>query len=363
MTKRCFRAFILLMLLIPYGLTLAQDEEPEAQDFEDHLSISHLFCDLSPFNTPISFDAIYQIENRIGSFRQNEEVWSTPIYRIPADDTIPQISIINNYSGRTEFWRIPIDAEPALESDHHMAVIYENENTIYEFWDAVWVDDETMKAGGMKRYTLNGDGITHLDNRRVTASGFAVTAGMVIREDFINEESGELDPESRIDHALSMSLNFDIVEQDGFITPAVGGEEAGLVTDGTGIPMGALFTISPEISDEVLAGYHPLTRVLAQAARDYGIYVNDTNGSPPYNDKYVGNIRIEPGLVGELYGIHNDELRFTIQEEMFLLIDQYGIYRVQQPGYPDRETDEYLEVCPPVPEQSRDFEGETIEGE
>lgn len=348
---------VLLILLVLTGMALLTG----AQDDMTSDDSIRLFCTESPFNQPVPEDAFYLPEDRIGSFRQNEIVWSVPIYRVPADEDHPLVEVVNNYSGRTEYWRIPTYADPAEESDHHMAVIYEHEQVLYEMWDAQWVEEDRVRinAGGMKKFPLNGNAISFPPNRRVTAAGFAVTAGAVTRENFTDPETGELDPDARIQHALSMSLNFDIVEKDAFIYPAIGGEVAGRVTDGTGIPMGARFALSPDLTEADLAGYHPLTRALALAARDYGIFVNDTNGSPPYNDKYVGNVRIEPGLVEDLWDIDNDEIILDIQSEMFEIIDAHGIYQVvtTPPDIPEGDN------CPKEATTSEGFDESGFAGE
>jgi hypothetical protein len=101
--------------------------------------------------------------------------------------------------------------------------------------------------------------------------------------------------------------------------------------------MGARFTFGPSMSLDELDWVHPLARTLAQAVRDYGIYANDTNGAPLLDDKYVGNTRIEPGLIENLYGVDNNDLIQTIELDIADLILDYGFYRIDYMPDPDIE--------------------------
>ncbi|MBN2472727.1 MAG: hypothetical protein JXN59_18535 [Anaerolineae bacterium] len=289
-----------------------------------------LWNEASPFNALIPEDAQYLPEERIGTFRHGFDEWSMPIYRIDSSADVPPVTVTNRYSGRTESWPIPITAEPASAADAHMAVIIPAEGMLYEFWDAEWTDAGSIEAGGMMSFPLDGPGISDPPYYRVTAAGFAVTAGMIIREDFLDPISGELNPDQPITHALSMSLPFALVTQSGYVSPAVGGEtqgEAGL----EGVPLGAQFALARDLDVDAL-DVHPLTREVLRAARDYGMYVNDTNGSQLYEDQYAGAIRIEPGLVEALYDIDNEDMLELMAEEVYAVVQEYGLYRVVMPG-------------------------------
>lgn len=284
----------------------------------------------SPFNMRIPQGATYARETRIGTFRYGYEEWSMPVTRVAPGENVPTISVINRYSGRVEHWPIPRSAQPAPESDAHMGVMHPDSNVIYEMWDATWIDSNTIRAGGMMSFPLDGSGVSDPPHYRVTAAGFAVSAGMIMREDFTDPASGALTPVRPIQHALTMSLPFDLVAHDEYIAPAVGGEIMGSAGS-NGVPMGAHFALPPTLDVDSL-NVHPLTRELLRAARDYGIYVNDTNGTPTYNGKYVGAIRIEPGLVQDLYGTAHNDLLTGIQAEIYDVIQSYGIYRITLPA-------------------------------
>ena len=282
-----------------------------------------LYCETSPFNTPISYDAAYRPEPRIGAIRPGYPEWSMPIYRITSAEPMPLVTIVNEYSGRVEEWPIPLDAQPAPADDRHMGVIDFAAGLTYEMWDARWQSDGTILAGGMVSFPLDGPGISANPNQRVTAAGFAVSAGMVIREDLEGQNLDNL----VIAHALTITLPRDIVAPEEFIAPAVGGEVAG-TNRIDGIPMGTRFALPQHVDIDGLPGLHPLSRAVLRAMRNYGLYVNDSSTAGLYNGLYVGTFRMEPGLSQEFFQRDDFDLLMQVQEETAEIIAEYGIYRV-----------------------------------
>lgn len=290
-------------------------------------STSKFFGPTSPFNKPIPNDATYTKENRIGSFRQVYEVWSMPIYRINKGETHELVKVVNKYSNRTVYWPIPKHAKPAAEDDAHLGVIDYNNNVIYEFWDAQWNSSKTqINAGGMKDFPFADNGISNPTNQRVNAAGFSTISGMVIKEDLLNPNTGQLDANMRLKHSLAMALPIDVVYKNGYVPPAVGGEKLGKAGS-SGIPMGALFAIPKNVNVDNL-NIHPMSKIILNAVRDYGVYINDGNNSTVKNGKYNGTIRIEPGLSEELFGVTSDSLITKVEADITKVITDYGIYRI-----------------------------------
>lgn len=281
----------------------------------------------SPFNQPIPQGAVYTRETRVSTIRQNFEDYSVNLYRV-SGEVPPEVRVVNRYSGRTVYWPIPTYAQPTTGSDRHLAVRVAGVS--YEFWDARWRDNATwIRAGGMLDFPLDGLGISDPPNYRVVAAGFAITAGMVLYEDFLTPGS-ELSLADPIDHALTMSLPFDLVQPDTFVAPAVGGEELG--RNPAGVPIGARFALPRSLNVDAL-GVDPLVRELCRALRDYGVFLNDTNGTPQYQGGFVGAIRIEPGLTLELTGVVNDSYLNTVAAQMAAVLEQYGLWRVTGVDY------------------------------
>jgi hypothetical protein len=200
--------------------------------------------------------------------------------------------------------------------------------TVYEFFEARWTGTRSISAGGMVAFPMSGTGISNPPHRRVTASGFSNTFGMIKREDFINAATGQLEPNSTVlRHALTINLPPAILGPDTYIAPAVGGEVSG-TNSTSGIPMGALFALPRNLNVDTL-NVHPIVRIILRAARDYGMYVADGTGTANYNGNYAGTIEMEPNLLAQLYGgSSNDEYMSTIQSQVYSVISQYGIYRV-----------------------------------
>jgi hypothetical protein len=290
----------------------------------------------SAFVSPIPSTATYTKDtNLIGSIRPNYIDYSIPIYTIKSALGVPLVKVTNTYSGRIANWPIPVGVAPSAGSDHHLAVLDQATGTIYEMWDAVWSGKNSITAGGMNSFSLQGNGISVPTNYRVTASGFSVTAGMVVKADFINPTTNTYDPNMQINHALTMSIPHQLIQKGAFVAPAIGSEDT---FDNTGtIPMGARFALPKTLNVDSLA-VHPLTKAMIRAVRDYGVYINDRNGAGLYNSKYAGTVRLEPGLTDVLFAVPNDTLLATIQSQFYSVISQYGLYRVTGVNYANLPT-------------------------
>jgi len=285
------------------------------------------FYPLSPLRNPIAGNAVYTRETRIGTFRPGYEVWACPVYRVPATESWPLVTVTNTYSGRIERWPIPTYAVPAAEQDAQICVVDYRTMTAYEFIDARWTSSSTISAGGMMSFPLSGDGISNPPYRRVNAAGFANTNGMIKLEDFINPATGQVDGSNPIiNHALNMNIPPSILTPNTYVAPAVGGEEAG--TNPDGLPVGARLALPRDLNVDAL-NVSPITRAILRAARDYGVYIFGGNGSSPYRGNNVGTLEVETGVLSDVYGgASNDIYMDTIADEVFNVIAQYGLYRV-----------------------------------
>jgi hypothetical protein len=278
----------------------------------------------SPFNRRIPSSATYSPTGQIFSLRQASDMYTMPIYRIGSAAGYPIVTITNWY-GRSIQWPVPAGAQPATGTDANMAVLDKSQNKILEMWNAHWQDSLHILAGQQKESPLDGNGINDPPNETISAAGFAVVAGMVVREDFYNPTTNKLDNTLPIAHALSVSLPKELIRPDAYVAPAIKGENCSICT-GT-IPMGALFALSRNTPVNSL-NVHPLTKKLALAARDYGMYVNNHNSAPLENNKGVATVKVEPGLVQSLYGQGNDELLTQVENEMAEIVKQYGVNRI-----------------------------------
>lgn len=274
-------------------------------------------------------------EARIGSFRPTLEAWECPLVRVGADVVNPLVRVVVDSSGRVENWPIPRSAQAASGDDGHLCVMDDRTQAVYEFWRFRWQADGTIRAGGAVAFPYSGTGISNPPNRRVTASGFANTVGMVRREDFINPATGLVDVDNAvIRHALTMALPWDMLSA-GFVSPAVGAETLG--SDPNGIPMGARFVLPQNVNVDAL-NVDPVVKALLRAARDYGIYISDGSGTASFQGKRAGVIEVEPGLLPLLYGrgTSNDTFSTSIQRQVFDVLAANPLQRVigSAPGTP-----------------------------
>lgn len=280
----------------------------------------------SVFAQKIPQDAKYTRETRIGSLRNNIDAYSTPIYRIRKGLSVPLVKVVNRYSNRTEYWPIPNTAQPNTGTDSAMIIIDYNTYTSYEFWDVQWNSSKTqLTAGGMKDFNLYGTGISDPPNQRVTAGGFAGVAGEVLRDDLTNPTTGKLDQNMRMNRALAIFLNSDILTT-GYVPPAVGGESSGS-GGSSGIPLGTRFTIPRDVNVDSLS-VHPFAKILLKSIQEYGIYAKDGSSNPPINGKYVATISVEPTIIKELWGVEHDVMVSIIQQDTEEVISQYGLFKV-----------------------------------
>jgi hypothetical protein len=323
--KRLFLSWVALTTLMV--LLLSQMSLVQAQQTYP----GYDFYPLSPMRNTIPANAVYTRDDRIGSFRNSYEQWECPTYRVPANQSNPLVTITNTSSGRVEKWPIPTYALPATGDDMHLCVINLSNKMVYEFWEAVWVNSTTMRAGGMVSFPMNSTGVSNPIYYRVTASGFSNTIGMVKREDFMNATTGQLELNSNtvVRHALTMAVHWNLLGKNTYVAPAVGGEILGTNTGSSGIPMGALFALPRNLNIDTL-NVDPFVKVILRAARDYGIYISDGSGTAKYNGKDAGILEIETGLMPLLYGsgTSNDSFLDTVQAQTYAVVQQYGLYRV-----------------------------------
>jgi hypothetical protein len=313
--------FIVLSTFVFLLLSQIQVMPAQAQTFP-----GSEFYPQSPLRVLIPSNATYTRNNQIGTLRNAFEQWECPVTRVPSTENAPLVTVTNPY-GRVERWPIPTRARAATGADGHMCVVNYRTGIVYEFYQARWTGSTTISAGGMVAYPMNTTGVSNPTNRRVTASGFANTVGMVKRDDFLNA-NGVLDINNAvIRHALTMAIPRGIASQ-GFIAPAIAGDTNGQAGS-SGIPMGARFALPRNLNIDAL-NVDPVVKVILRAVRDYGVFVSDTSGTLPYQGKQIGIMEFETGLLPQLYGSGriNDDFAQSIQEQVFAVINQHGLFRV-----------------------------------
>ncbi len=294
-----------------------------------YLTDGRLYGPNSPFSRKIPTDAIYTKDIRIGSVRGSYSDYAIPYVRNQAGQNVPTVKVTNTYTGTVDYWPIPTNATPNSGSDAWLGVIDPDTHKLYEFWEFKWDTSTTpksVKAGGNFGFDLGGTGLTK-PGRTISASGLAVSGGSAMKEDFTDPITGQYDTSRPINHALEMGLNHALIKINDYVAPATQGED---FPDNTGdIPLGALYALPKNFDVESLTGINPLTKSIARAMRDYGVYVADRNSASNYQNKYVGTLPMEATLAQDVFGKSNDTLILTTQSEIYNIIQQAGgLYRV-----------------------------------
>jgi len=200
--------------------------------------------------------------------------YGVPIYRVPADQPTVPVQLVGHAGERAlrAAWHavpLPPKARPAAGSDRHLVVWQPHSDRLWEFfqlrresgeWRASW--------GGAMRNVSGSPGVY---NRHVwpgsqpwwgaSASSLSIAGGLITLEDL---EDGE------IDHALAISLPE--VRAGTYASPARRSD--GTSPNPLSLPEGAHLRLDPHLD---LASLHLpwLTRLVAEAAQRYGIFVRD----------------------------------------------------------------------------------------
>lgn len=203
--------------------------------------------------------------------------YSVPIYRVPADQ--PSVSVrLAGHGGdgtlRAAWRRVPLPegAMPAAGSDKHLVVWQPHTDRLWEFWHLNLTSGGWVAGWGGAMDEVRSDPGVY--NRRVwpgsrpwwgaSASSLSIAGGLITLEDL---EQGE------INHALAISLPQ--IRAGVYSLPARRSD--GKSTSRLALPEGAHLQLDPRLD---LRALHlpPLTRMVAEAAQRFGIFVRDEAG-------------------------------------------------------------------------------------
>jgi hypothetical protein len=203
----------------------------------------------------------------------NTTKWSTPVYTVGADQETQPVVLDQaanvNVPLRNAFRDVPIpaDARPAPDSDAHMVIVQPSTDTMWEMWGArKAADGWHMKFGGrMDDLSKSRGYFPKSQGWGGTATGLPMLGGLIR----ISELSS-----GRINHALALGIPGPA--RGKVVWPAQRGD--GDSDDADAIPEGTRLRIDPDLDlDKVKMP--PFTRMLAEAAQDYGIVVVDKAGT------------------------------------------------------------------------------------
>jgi hypothetical protein len=244
-----------------------------------------------------SFNALVraeQLEERGPSI--NTSKWSIPIYEVPATQPTVRVALEEpkkspSLQAAWEHVPLPPDALPAAGTDMHLVIWQPSTDHLWEFWHLS--HDETgwhAPWGGAMEHASTSPGYYDktawtgaMERWGASASSLSIAGGLITLEDL---------KRGHIDHALAMAMP--IVRENVYSLPAH--RTDGKSPDPLSLPEGAHLRLDPSL-DLASLELPPLTRMIAEAAQKYGIFLRsraaviDLYGQDPTNlgiNPYVG---------------------------------------------------------------------------
>jgi hypothetical protein len=257
------------------------------------------FSSASVWNKPLAGDApldpssaglVSELERQVRTHGPwiNSTQFSVPIYTV--DKGAPGTSVhidtpSDMFTGIPDATRlaqtlagipIPSNARPAAGTDRHLVIWQPSTDTMWELWMAhnpALGDSAAFHDNAPGWHASWGAKIPGVSRSSgvipppfgATASGLALAGGLVTNADL---RAG------RIEHALALSLPD--TAQGRFVAPAV--RTDGGYAGPNAIPEGTRFRLPANLDVDALR-LPPIARMLAEAAKKYGIVVRDRAGS------------------------------------------------------------------------------------
>jgi hypothetical protein len=200
----------------------------------------------------------------------NTTSYSTPVYRVPADQPTVRVTLDVPYEPLQKAWDavpLPRDARPAPGTDEELVVWQRSTDTMWEFWHLRRVGGAwRARWGGRMTHVSRSPGYFTGGQRTwgATATSLPLLGGLITVDDLAQH---------RIDHALALSIPQ--ARRDWWTSPAqrTDGKAAGP----NAVPEGTRFRLDPALDLDRL-DMAPLVRMMAQAAQRFGIVVRDQAG-------------------------------------------------------------------------------------
>jgi hypothetical protein len=286
---------VLALLCIAWALggenSLPRAHSPGSPDRSQPLTPHfRFFAPTSFWNTPLAADAELDPESRrtIEAFDSEVEAeqadgagpwintsrYSVPIYTVPADQPTVQVKLTSEIPApdlQAAFERVPLpaDAYPAGGTDGDLVVWQPSLDRLWEFWRLVrTADGPEASWGGAIQDVSSNPGVYGPDAWPgakpwwgTAASSLSIAGGLITLEDL---RLGE------IDHALALA----IPDVRAGVMAAPARRSDGKSTSPLSLPEGAHLRLDPSLDLSTL-DLPRTTRLIAEAAQRYGIYVRD----------------------------------------------------------------------------------------
>jgi hypothetical protein len=266
------------------------------------------FAPNSIWNAPLSANVriasnstslVSELQRQVATFGTwiNTYAYSTPIYQVPASQPRVPVTLDQPHTSGTPARLatalgagvpIPGNAQPAPGTDGAMVVWQPSSDTMWELWLAHRVGStwHARWGGRMDDVSQNPGYFTDPPDWGTAATSLALMGGTVTLADLAA---------GQINHALAISIPD--ARQSVYALPAQ--RTDGKVDAPTAIPEGTRFRLDPTLNLDRL-NLPPFTRMLAEAAQRYGIFVRDQSGTVDFYGQEVTATR----AANPYYGPH-----------------------------------------------------------
>lgn len=255
-----------------------------------------------PANAPVARDSaalVADLRQQAATYGTwiNSYAYSTPIYTVPASEprvpvTLDMPATSSSAAELAAVFRdgvpIPSGARPAPGTDADLVVWQPATDTMWELWNARRVGNtwEARWGGRMNDVSRNPGYFTHPSDWGTAATSLALLGGLIRISDV---RAGH------IDHALAISIPH---ARSGVVAwPAQ--RTDGNLDSPDAIPEGTRFRLDPRLDLNKL-NLPPLTRMIAQAAQRYGLFVRDQSGAVAFYAQQV--TQPGPNPYGRVFG-------------------------------------------------------------
>jgi hypothetical protein len=201
----------------------------------------------------------------------NTTRYSVPIYTVPGNQPLKRVTLTKPSAAlQAAFEEVPLPpGSGAAGTDGHMVVWQPSRNRLWEFWRMQRTSEGPKAAwGGAIRNVSTNPGVYGPDawpNAQTwwgaSASSLSIVGGLITFEDLDVEE---------INHALALAVPD--VRAGIYASPAKRSD--GKSTNPRSLPEGAHLRLDPKLDLNAL-DMPPTTRLIAEAAQTYGLFVRD----------------------------------------------------------------------------------------
>ena len=163
---------------------------------------------------------------------------------------------------------IPKVAEAAVGSDAEMTIYQPESDTLWEFWRARKVDGQWQACwGGRMQHVSHSDGIWPA-HYGATATGLPFLGGQISAEELQRGEIHHVIGIALVDTERAGVVSWPANRSDGYNPNGAANR----------IPEGLRFRLDPAVNVESL-NLHPIAKIIARAAQQYGFVVWDKAGA------------------------------------------------------------------------------------